>query len=460
MHAKAVQPREAKMGSAQKPRRSIRAKLDRLVLVSVGLALVLAGAVNLWHESGRYLDAKRDTLLATAQAFGAATSKAVAARDRSAVAEGIRGISRVPGLVRAEVEDVDGALIADIGTAVRLSSDLDLNTVDGTSPFELLRTDTVRYFAPIVDSGRPVGRIVLISSTADVPERFRTTISGASAGALAALSLGLFLSHRLQRRITAPLVSLAAAMSEVERTNNYVPISGISSDDETGILASRFNAMINEVRRTTDENLAREDEIIRRLTHAAEQRDDQTGEHVVRVAKISRIIARQLGLEPRWTEELCRASPMHDVGKIAIPDAILFKPGRLDPEERRQMERHAEAGYRILAGSDSPLVQLAAEIAISHHERWDGQGYPNRVAGCAIPLSGRITAVADVCDALLSVRPYKQPWTFEAVRAHLIDNAGSHFDPACVDALIGCWTELQQVYGRAQGDPAVSAKAA
>jgi len=434
------------MGSGQKPHRSIRGKLDRLVLLSVGLALVLAGGINLWHETGRYLQSKRETLLATAQAFGAATSKAVAARDRSAVAEAIRGIARVPGLVRAEVEDSDGALLADIGTAVRLNSDLDLDAAGPTSPFALLRTDTVRYSAAIVDSGRPVGRIVLMSGTADVPERFRMSVFGAGAGALAALALGLGLSHRLQRRITTPLVSLAAAMSEVERTNNYVPVSGISSDDETGVLASRFNTMIVEVRRATDENLAREDEIIRRLTHAAEQRDDQTGEHVVRVAKISRIIARQLGLDPRWTDELCRASPMHDVGKIAIPDAILFKPGRLNAEERQQMERHAEAGYRILAGSDSKLVQLAAEIAISHHERWDGQGYPNRVAGTAIPLSGRITAVADVCDALLSVRPYKQPWRLESVRAHLIENAGTHFDPDCVDALIQCWAELRNLY--------------
>jgi response regulator RpfG family c-di-GMP phosphodiesterase len=434
------------MDSGQRPRRSIRGKLDRLVLLSVGLALVLAGGINLWHETGRYLQAKRETLLATAQAFGAATSKAVAGRDRTAVAEGIRGIARVPGLVRAEVEDSEGALLADIGTAVRLNSDLDLDAVGSTSPLELLRTDTVRYSALIVDSGRPVGRIVLMSGTADVPERFRMSVLGAGAGALAALALGLGLSHRLQRRITAPLISLAAAMSEVERTNNYVPVEGISTDDETGVLASRFNTMMSEVRRATDEILAREDEIIRRLTHAAEQRDDQTGEHVVRVAKISRIIARQLGLDRQWTDELCRASPMHDVGKIAIPDAILFKPGRLDPEERRQMERHAEAGYRILSGSDSKLVQLAAEIALSHHERWDGQGYPNRVAGTAIPLSGRITAVADVCDALLSVRPYKQPWTFDAVRAHLIENAATHFDPDCVDALIQCWAELKEVY--------------
>ena len=448
------------MISSRRPHRSIRNKLDRLVLVSVGLALVLAGAINLWNETGRYLDAKRDTLLATAQAFGAAASKAVAAQDRSAISQSIRGISRVPGLVRAEIEDADGNLIADIGTAVRLDSDLDLDGAGSTSHFELLSTATVRYSAPIVDGGTTVGRIVLISSTDDVPERFQMAVFGAGAGAVAALALGLVLSHRLQRRITSPIVALSAAMAEVERTNEYVPITGIMTDDETAILASRFNTMMTEIGRATDENLAREDEIIRRLTRAAEQRDDQTGEHVVRVAKISRIIARQLGLDPRWTEELCRASPMHDVGKIAIPDAILFKPGRLTADERREMQRHAEAGYRILAGSNSQLVQLAAEIAISHHERWDGQGYPNGLAGTAIPLSGRITAVADVCDALLSVRPYKQPWSFEDVRTHLMENAGTHFDPACVEALIRCWDKLREVYGSQAGIHSGSVEAA
>jgi putative two-component system response regulator len=151
-------------------------------------------------------------------------------------------------------------------------------------------------------------------------------------------------------------------------------------------------------------------------------------------------------LDPKWIDDLCRASPMHDVGKISIPDAILFKPGRLDPDERQTMEQHAMAGYEVLAGSSSQLVQLAAEIAISHHEKWDGTGYPNKISGEAIPLSGRITAVGDVCDALLSERPYKKPWTLAAVKQHLTENAGSHFDPNCVSALLARWSEMEQIY--------------
>ena len=260
------------------------------------------------------------------------------------------------------------------------------------------------------------------------------------------LLLGLVLSHRLQRSISRPLAALAGAMAAVERTGAYVPFRGEIGDDETGVLAARYNGMIDEIGRATDEILAREDEIIARLSRAGEQRDDQTGQHVMRVARISRIIADELGLDPAFTDDLCRASPMHDVGKISIPDAILFKPGRLDPQERRTMELHALSGHRILAGSGAKLVQLAAEIALTHHEKWDGTGYPNGLAADAIPLSGRITAVADVCDALLSERPYKQPWTLDAVKAHLIDNARLHFDPACVDALLARWPDLIGVY--------------
>ena len=400
---------------AGRPFRSIRGKLDRLVLLSVGIALVVAGALNVWHEADRYLVSKRDTLLATAQAFGAAASEAVAAKDQAAVTQAIRAIARVQGLVRAEVEDESGVPLAELGSAVRLAGDLDLDEA-GTGPLlALLTSTTIAISVPIVDSGERVGRLRLVTDMGDLFGRFSQVLLTALLGSVVALGLGLLLSHRLQRSITRPLVALSDAMAAVERTNAYVPITGVTSDDETGVLASRFNSMIAEIRKATGEILAREDEIIARLSRAAEQRDDQTGQHVVRVAKISRIIAERMGLDPQYVDDLCRASPMHDVGKISIPDAVLFKPGRLDLAEREVMERHAAAGHRILAGSNSRLVQLGAEIALTHHERWDGQGYPNRLAKDAIPLSGRITAVGDVCDALLSVRPYKEPWSLERV---------------------------------------------
>ncbi|GJD80047.1 two-component system response regulator [Methylobacterium gregans] len=187
----------------------------------------------------------------------------------------------------------------------------------------------------------------------------------------------------------------------------------------------------------------REREIVSTLMRAAENRDTDTGDHIARVSAYVGLIAEALGLPPAERRQLCLAATMHDVGKIGVPDAILLKPGLLTAEERREMEGHAERGWRILGGSASPVMRLAAEIALSHHERWDGTGYPHRLAGEAIPLSGRIVAVADVFDALTTERPYKQAWPPERARQHLVDAAGQHFDPAIVVAFLGRWPAVE-----------------
>jgi putative two-component system response regulator len=187
---------------------------------------------------------------------------------------------------------------------------------------------------------------------------------------------------------------------------------------------------------------AREREIVMLLMKAAEQRDTDTGEHVARVAAYVQLIAEALGLPADECRQLSLASTMHDVGKIGVSDAILLKPGRLTADERTEMQEHAERGRRILETSSSDLVRLAAEIAAAHHERFDGQGYPSGLKGEAIPLGGRIVAVADVFDALTSERPYKKAWPLAEARAHLEANAGSHFDPACVNAFVSRWEDV------------------
>lgn len=191
-----------------------------------------------------------------------------------------------------------------------------------------------------------------------------------------------------------------------------------------------------EVRAATAMIAAREREIVTMLMKAAEHRDTETGNHVARVATYVTRIARALGLPEAEVQQLSLASTMHDVGKISVPDAILLKPGPLDPVERSEMERHAERGRRILEGSSSTMVQLAAEIAATHHERWDGKGYPRGLRAEAIPLSGRIVAVADVFDALISDRPYKTAWPRAQALAYLESQAGTHFDPRCVAAFV------------------------
>lgn len=206
----------------------------------------------------------------------------------------------------------------------------------------------------------------------------------------------------------------------------------------------------HEVNAATEALAKREEEIIFRLSRAAEYRDLETGEHISRMAVLCQAIARMLGHPETFCREMFLAAPMHDVGKIGVSDTILLKPGPLTPEERAEMQKHARIGHEILSGSSSRLIEFAAEIALTHHERWDGGGYPRGLKGEEIPISGRITAVADVCDALLSTRPYKKAWSFEAVREHLRQEAGGHFDPACAGALLARWDELRSLYGAEQ----------
>ena len=186
-------------------------------------------------------------------------------------------------------------------------------------------------------------------------------------------------------------------------------------------------------------------EMICLLAGAAETRSRETAAHVQRVGLIAERIALALKQPEQEAELLRHAAPLHDIGKIGIPDAILNKPGAHDEAERTVMRTHAELGASMLGTSRRPVLQLAAEIAASHHEHWDGSGYPKGLAGEAIPLSGRIVAVADVWDALGSRRCYKAPWTQDDIRDYFIQHRGSKFDPAVVDALLGEWAQLQQI---------------
>lgn len=175
-------------------------------------------------------------------------------------------------------------------------------------------------------------------------------------------------------------------------------------------------------------------ETLKCLALAAEYRDDQTYEHTQRVGRTAALVAEQLGLDPKWCLLLRHAAPLHDVGKVGIPDSILLKPGRLTSQEFEVVKGHAAAGARILSGSKSDLLILAEEIAASHHEWWDGSGYPAGLAGDAIPLSGRIVAVADVFDALTHERPYKPAWSIPHSVTELESLESRQFDPEVVEA--------------------------
>jgi putative two-component system response regulator len=176
--------------------------------------------------------------------------------------------------------------------------------------------------------------------------------------------------------------------------------------------------------------------IVQRLGLAAEYKDNETGLHVIRMSHFSKVLGLAAGMSEQEADDLLHAAPMHDVGKIGIPDRILQKAGPLDPDEWQVMQSHATIGAEIIGEHGHGMLALARSIALTHHEKWDGSGYPNGLAGSAIPLEGRIAAIADVFDALTSVRPYKKAWTEEAALAYLAEQKGRHFDPVLIDLFI------------------------
>ncbi len=189
-------------------------------------------------------------------------------------------------------------------------------------------------------------------------------------------------------------------------------------------------------------------ETIVRLSRAAEYKDDDTGAHVLRMSHYAELVAHKLELDDTDCLNLLQAAPMHDIGKIGIPDRILLKPGKLDKDEWHIMQRHSKIGADILAGSQSEVVRLAEIVALTHHEKWDGSGYPRGLEGEAIPIAGRITAIADVFDALTSKRPYKEPFSLEKSYAIIREGRGSHFDPDVVDAFFSLEEEILAIKDR------------
>lgn len=298
----------------------------------------------------------------------------------------------------------------------------------GTHPYDLLILD---YMMPDIDGlefmrlqgpdpgSRPP--VLMVTASQDIEIRHRALENGASD----------FLIKPIDK------------VEFMARTRNMLALRRA-----TLALQDRADWLSSEVAKATAELRAREQETILLLCRASEYRDPETGAHIQRMAHYSHLIASELGMPAEEQEHLLNAAPMHDIGKVGTPDYILLKPGRLNAEEMEVMRQHALIGYNILKSSEAKMLQLAAEIAYSHHERFDGSGYPNGLVGDAIPLSGRIVAVADVFDALTNVRPYKQAWSLEAARNFLLENRGTHFDPACVDALMRRWDDVLEIRER------------
>lgn len=216
------------------------------------------------------------------------------------------------------------------------------------------------------------------------------------------------------------------------------------------------SALQEVVQHQTGEVRRLQADVVRRLARASELRDNETGAHVLRMSHTSALLAKEVG----WSESACAmlldASPMHDVGKIGIPDGILLKPGPLTPDERTIMQSHTTVGAALLTGSDDPLLSMARDIALCHHEKWDGTGYPNGLAGTDIPEAARIVAIADVFDALTSERPYKPAWPVADAVQFMQAQAGKQFDPNLLTRFLQVIPQVQAIRLR-QAEPEAQA---
>lgn len=242
-----------------------------------------------------------------------------------------------------------------------------------------------------------------------------------------------------------PIIFVTALDREVDERTGFAcgGVDYITKPVSPFILRARVNTHLSLVRASAL-NRSYQD-AIQMLGVAGHYNDCDTGAHIWRMAAYACVLAETVGWSRRRAHLLEQAAPMHDTGKIGIPDNILKKPGKLTPHEWDVMKRHPQIGFDILSRSTAPLFQLAAEVALNHHERWNGAGYPQGLAGEAIPESARIVAVADVFDALASRRPYKEAWPLDAVIDKIKEGSGNHFDPAMIDAFLSALPRILEV---------------
>ena len=261
--------------------------------------------------------------------------------------------------------------------------------------------------------------IIMITAFDDKPIRY----SALEAGAQDFLSKPI--DHQECKARCKNLLELGVNQKELKKANQ--------------LLLKKIDASMASV-------LERERETLLRLARAGEYRDLETGDHILRIAQYSRLIAENIGLDRAQCEVIEQASPMHDVGKIGIPDHILLKRGHLTEEELSVMKTHTTIGYEILKNSPSEYLQVGAKIALEHHEHFNGHGYPHGKRGEEISIEARIVAIADVFDALTSIRPYKRAWSFEEALTFILNEKGKQFDPVCVDTFTGQIDRVREIY--------------
>jgi putative two-component system response regulator len=307
-----------------------------------------------------------------------------------------------------------------------------------TAPFELVLSDVNMpgtsglELAPRIAEAYPDTPVVMVTGVDDPEVATRAVEAGA---------YGYIIKPFVPNEI---IIGVAGALRRRE-----LEISNRRHQHELEALVAERTAEVHstlaQLQEANELLKAVQEEIIQRLSIASEYRDEETGAHIHRISHYTKLLTVRIGQDEGYVERIRLASPLHDVGKIATPDAILRKPGKHTPEEWEIMKGHSEAGYRILAGSGFPVLDMAAEIAISHHEKWDGTGYPHGLKGEKIPLCGRLTAVADVFDALSTERVYKPAFSIEKSVGIIRDGRGTHLDPEVVDVFLESLDDVVEI---------------
>lgn len=362
-------------------------------------------------------------------------------------------------LVRTEDELI--LALAPSDEIVFSTSEVDLRDFDfdpATGWIEVSVAGTPRvgysfYFGPLS------WRVLVTDSADSFYESVNAIVSRGAAVFGVTLLLATIIVIVTARLIANPLVVLSRAMHLVVETGNLNARVAIVSDDETAEVADSFNKMIEALDRSygevrflaakeqtaRQEVSQREHETLKLIGALAEFKDTDTAAHISRVGLYSQLLAAGVGESQESQDLVYFSSPLHDIGKLAIPDSILLKPGPLTPEEYSRMQTHAQEGYSLLRETRSRYLQTGAIISLTHHEKFDGTGYPTGTAGEDIPLYGRIVGLADVFDALVSRRPYKEPWPVDEAINYLESEAGKHFDPALVRVFLGALGQVRQI---------------
>lgn len=303
--------------------------------------------------------------------------------------------------------------------------DIRMPRMDGLEATKLLKEDESTRVIPVV----------MVTAHMEREYRVRAIDAGADD----------FLSKPVDKM---ELRARVQSLLKVKAYNDHLLEDQRVLETQVALKTMELSEVMEELKAAMERLKAASLDTILRLTRAAEYRDDDTGEHVLRMSHYSAAIAGEMGLPADVAELLLHAAPMHDIGKIGIPDRILLKPDKLTDDEWGLMRQHTLFGAQILASGDAEVIQLGQVIARTHHERWNGCGYPNGLQGEEIPLVGRIVAVADVFDALLSDRPYKKAFSVEKSLAIIAKDAGSHFDPDVVDAFFSVRAEVLDIKDR------------